>query len=207
VFYWVYIFSGLNTNINYRALRLHIHTFVAAKATFISYRQCPLSEGNIDRPGSGGIAEPIIQPGPTAGVLVARATASAAVTETDVGGCRQALSVRSVEAPGVAIVNRAISTADIVRASIAVDNPGVQSRTVGKRVGRVDVRNIRQFGVGSREPVVELGIGDYACRNLDEKSVGQLDGLVKLTGSEKNTYGTGGDASCQESDSDELSKD
>ena len=108
--------------------------------------------------------------------MVARATASTAVAESDVGRRRQALSSRGVKAPGIAIVHRAISTADVERASIAVDDSSVQSRTVGKRIGSVDVGDEGQFGVGSGEPVVELGIGDYVCLNLCEELGGELDG-------------------------------
>ena len=148
----------------------------SGEPTFIHFQPFPLSEGHVDRPGAGGVAEPAIQPGSTAGVLVARATASTTVAKSDIGRREQAVGSRSVEAPGIAVINGAVSTADVVRASTAVDDSGVQSRTVDERVGSVGVGNEGQLGIGSSEPVVELGVGDYICSNLGERFGGELDG-------------------------------
>ena len=111
-----------------------------------------------DGPGARSVAEPVVEPGPTAGELVATPAAATAVAEADISGRGEAVRVRGIETRGAAVVDRAGTAADVLSAVAAVRDDHVVRRTRGVAVEGLP--NERDVGVGRVEPVVELVNGD-----------------------------------------------
>ncbi|KAL0568062.1 hypothetical protein V5O48_013923, partial [Marasmius crinis-equi] len=113
------------------------------------------SEGNVDRLGAGSVAKAVIQLSAAAIELVATSSAVLAVAECYVGGSRQAIGVRSRETLGVAAVDGAGATTDILGPSAAVHNSGILRGALGEWIA-----DESEVGVGGRDPVEDVLVGD-----------------------------------------------
>ena len=118
-----------------------------------TYPALSLSEGDVDGIGAGGVTEPTIQSHSAIGILVAKSIAVASIAETDVCGGTQAVRTGGVEALGIAVVDGAVASTDILRPPVAIDYVGVQ----GSSFGEVDgVPNEGEVRIGGGDPVVDL---------------------------------------------------
>ena len=115
-----------------------------------------------------GVAEAVVQVGPTGGELVAAVTAPTTVAEPDVVRRGEAVRAWGVQAGSPAVVHGARAPTDIDRPLVAEGDHGVLGRAGSQRVGRLADEG--ELGVGVREPVHHLLVGHEVRRRLCHRS-------------------------------------